>query len=137
MFGRKQREGALDTIETVIGPTANIVGDLKSDGGVRIGGVLEGSLETAGNLAVEEKARILGDVGAHNASIAGIVKGNITANRVEVLSTGQVWGDISVNSFLLDDGGFIRGHVNMRGESSESPWSGSPVAATGSGKEST
>ncbi len=136
MFGRKQREGAPDTIETVIGPTANIVGDLKSDGGVRIGGVLEGSLETAGNLAVEEKARILGDISAHNASIAGTVKGNITANRVEVLSTGQVWGDISVNSFLLDDGGFIRGHVNMQVENSKSPWPGSPAAGIGSGKES-
>jgi cytoskeletal protein CcmA (bactofilin family) len=135
MFGRKQKDIALDTIETLIGPTANIVGDLKSDGGVRIGGVLEGSLETAGNLAVEEKARILGDVTAHNASIAGIVKGNITANRVEVLSSGQVWGDISVNSFLLDDGGFIQGHVHMQEEGLESPWPRSQAMGTGSDRE--
>jgi cytoskeletal protein CcmA (bactofilin family) len=137
MFGRKQRDSALDTIETIVGPTANIIGDLKSDGGVRIGGVLEGSLETAGNLAVEETARVLGDVTAHNASIAGIVKGNITANRVEVLSTGQVWGDISVNFFLLDDGGFIQGHVHMQAQGLESSRPGSLPSGIGPEGEST
>jgi cytoskeletal protein CcmA (bactofilin family) len=136
VFGRRQSDTALDTIETLIGPTANIVGDLKSDGGVRIGGVLEGSLATAGNLAVEDSAQILGDITAHNASIAGIVKGNITANRVEVLSTGQVWGDISANSFLLDDGGFIEGHVHMQEEADGLAWSEAQTMETGLERES-
>jgi len=135
MIGRKRKETVPDTIETLIGPTANFVGDLKSDGGVRIEGVLEGSLETAGNLAIEGKARVLGDVIAHNVSIAGTMKGNITANRVEVLSTGKVWGDISVSSFLLDDGGFIQGHIDMQGEGPKPPWPTSWTEETDSGRE--
>lgn len=121
MFGLKRKETVPETIETLIGPTANFVGDLKSDGGVRIEGVLEGSLETAGNLVIGEKARIMANITAHNVSVAGAIKGDISANRVEVLSTGKVWGDISVNSFLLDEGGFIQGRINMQGEGLEPP----------------
>lgn len=131
MIGRKRKEPVSDTIETLIGPTANFVGDLKSDGGVRVEGVLEGALETAGNLAVEGKARIVGDVIAHNVSVAGTIRGDITANRVEILGTGKVWGDISVNSFLLDDGGFIQGQIDMQGEGVKPPWQTPQVEGTG------
>lgn len=135
VFGRKQKETVPETIETLIGPTANFVGDLKSDGGVRIEGVLEGSLETAGNLVVGEKARIVAHIIAHNVSVAGAIKGNISANRVEVLSTGRVWGDISVNSFLLDEGGFIQGQINMQGEGLEPPWPTSQAVEANSSGE--
>jgi len=121
IFGRKRKEIAPDTVETTIGPTTSFIGDFKSDGGVCVQGVLEGMLETAGNLVVEEQARIIADVTAHNVSVAGIIRGNIVANRVEVLSTGRVWGDVSVNSLLLDEGGFIQGRVNMQGEGLEPP----------------
>jgi len=119
VIGRTRKDNAPETIETTIGPTANFIGDLRSDGGVRIQGMLEGLLETAGNLVVEDKAQIIADVSAYNVSVAGVVRGDIVANRVEVLSTGRVWGDVSVNSLLLDEGGFIQGRVNMQGESLE------------------
>jgi len=135
MIGRKRKETIPETIETLIGPTANFMGDLKSDGGVRIEGVLEGSLETAGNLVVGEKARIVANITAHNVSVVGAIRGNITANRVEVLSTGKVWGDISVNSFLLDEGGFIQGQINMQGEGLEAPRPASQAAEADSSRE--
>jgi cytoskeletal protein CcmA (bactofilin family) len=49
--------------------------------------------------------------------VAGAVRGKIKASgRLEILSTGQVWGDISVDSFLIDEGGFFSGLSVMRGE---------------------
>ena len=133
MIGRKRKDNVPEIIETTIGPTANFIGDLKSEGGVRIQGMLEGLLETAGNLVVEENARIIANVTAHNVSVAGAIKGDIVANRVEVLSSGRVWGDVSVNFLLLDEGGFVQGRVNMKGEGLEPP-QGVPNAETvGSG----
>ena len=42
------------------------------------------------------------------------VKGNITASgRLEILSTGRVWGDIMVSSLLIDEGGVLRGQSLM------------------------
>lgn len=106
-----------DRIENIIGPTASFSGDLKCDGGVRIDGVFRGSVETMGNVIVGEAAKVVADITGRNISVAGAVRGNIKASgRLEILSTGQVWGDISVESFLIDEGGFFNGLSSMRGE---------------------
>ncbi|MFZ5915376.1 MAG: bactofilin family protein [Chloroflexota bacterium] len=104
---------AATKIETVIGPTANFRGTIQADGSIRIDGIFEGSIETAGNLVIGEQAKILANIKAYNVSVAGAVKGDINANRVEVLETGKIWGDLTVNSFTLDDGGFLSGQVHM------------------------
>jgi cytoskeletal protein CcmA (bactofilin family) len=108
---------ASDRIENVIGPTATFVGDLKCDGGVRIDGVFQGTLETMGNVIVGEAAKVVADIVGRNISVSGAVKGNITASgRLEILSTGLVWGDIQVASFLIDEGGVFSGKSQMPAE---------------------
>jgi cytoskeletal protein CcmA (bactofilin family) len=105
---------ASDRIENVIGPTATFVGELRCDGGVRIDGVFQGHLETMGNVIVGETAKVAADIVGRNISISGAVKGNISASgRLEILSTGLVWGDIDVSSFLIDEGGVFSGRSEM------------------------
>ena len=112
----KTQAPPLEMIETKIGPTAKFRGTIQADGSIRIDGVYEGCIETAGNLIIGEEAKILADITAHNVSVAGTVKGDINANRVEVLETGRIWGDLTVNAFTLDDGGFVSGQVSMHTE---------------------
>ena len=114
MFGRKEKPPAqvmsADKIETIIGATASFNGQLKSEGGVRIDGAFDGVVETAGNVIIGEGAKVNADLTARNISVAGSVRGNITASgRLEILSTGRVYGDIQVSSFLIDEGGVFRG----------------------------
>jgi len=113
-------------VETVIGPTTNFNGTVQNDGGLRVDGVFEGSVETGGNFIVGEEARVMADVVAYNVSVAGAVKGNVKANRVEILSTGRVWGDITVKSFLVDEGGFVRGEIIMEGAEFKPPLTKAP-----------
>lgn len=103
-----------DRIENVIGPTATFIGELKCDGGVRIDGVFQGSVETMGNVIIGETAKVAADIVGRNISISGAVKGSIKAmGRLEILSTGLVWGDIDVASFLIDEGGVFSGRSEM------------------------
>ena len=116
LFGREKASPS-EKIENVIGPTANFNGHFKADGGIRIDGVFEGIVETAGNVIIGEEAKVMADITARNVSVAGVVKGNINATgRLEILSTGKVWGDIAVASFLIDEGGLFRGQSVMQGE---------------------
>jgi cytoskeletal protein CcmA (bactofilin family) len=103
-------------IETVIGPNAHFRGDIVSEGGVRIDGVFEGTIETTGNLVIGESAKIIAEIRANNISISGAVKGNVTGNRVEILETGRVWGDLTINSLLLNEGAFLRGQTTMHAD---------------------
>jgi len=124
---------AATQIETVLGPNANFKGAVQSDGGMKIDGVFEGTIELAGNLIIGESGKVVADIKAQNVSVSGAVKGTISANgRLEILSTGKVWGDISVASFLIDEGGFFRGQSVMPGEP-DFPMLESPNRKKGSG----
>jgi cytoskeletal protein CcmA (bactofilin family) len=103
-------------IETILGPNTRAQGDLQSSGGVRIDGDFEGSIDIAGNLIVGEAATVVATISAHNVQIQGTVQGDVSAKRLEILDTGKLWGDIAVDSFVLDDGGFYRGQSKMQGD---------------------
>lgn len=112
----KDKRRVSDRIETVIGPNARFSGTLETDGGLRIDGLCEGNVEAAGNVIVGEQGRVLADIQANNVSVSGAVKGKIIASgRLEILSSGKVWGDIAVASFLIEEGGFFRGQSLMAG----------------------
>jgi len=80
---------------------------------LRIDGVVEGTIELTGNLVITESAKVRAEIKASNMSIAGAVQGNITANRVEILDTGRVWGDLTVKSLLVNEGAYFRGQTLM------------------------
>lgn len=101
-------------IETVIGPNTVLKGDINSSGGVRIDGDFSGTIDIAGNLIIGEHAQVVATISANNVQIQGSVQGNVTAKRLEILDTGRLWGDIAVDSFVLDDGGFFRGQSKMQ-----------------------
>ena len=118
MRGKVNRNLALDQFETIIGPNTSFDGHLKSDGSVRIDGVCGGGvIETVGNVVVSPDAKVAADIVARNVSVSGAVTGKIkTSNRLEILSTGRVWGDVEVGSFLLDEDGYFRGELVMKEE---------------------
>jgi cytoskeletal protein CcmA (bactofilin family) len=103
-------------IETIVGPNTSLKGDIRSSGGVRIDGDFGGTIELAGNLIIGENATVVANITAHNVQVQGTVQGDVTAKRLEILDTGKLWGDIAVDSFVLDDGGFYRGQSKMEGD---------------------
>ncbi|MFC2023790.1 polymer-forming cytoskeletal protein [Chloroflexota bacterium] len=120
MFGREKRPVSLGRIEVTVGPTANFDGDLRCDGIVKIEGVFQGSITTASNVIISEKGRVDADIEAENVSVSGQAKGSILAKgRLEILAKGRVWADVTVSSFLLDDGGKLHGALKMIGAGPE------------------
>lgn len=104
-------------IENVFGASTRFEGTLTSDGNIRVDGVFEGTIETAGNVIIGEQARVMADIKANGVQVWGAVKGNITAlGRLEILSSGRVWGDIKVAALLIDEGGVLRGQCIMQSE---------------------
>ena len=131
MFGREKRPVFLDRIEVTVGPTANITGDLVCDGIVKIDGIYQGSIKTASNVIISDKARVDAHIEAQNVSVSGQAKGSIVAKgRLEILSTGRVWADVTVASFLLDDGGKLHGALKMFGTGPEPQSFDVPVPPT-------
>ncbi len=101
--------------ETVLGANSTLKGEFVSQANVRLDGVFEGTLQIEGNVLVGETARVTADIRAKNISIAGAVRGNVSGNKIQLLRTGRVWGDISASAITTEEGAFIDGKITMVG----------------------
>ena len=111
---------ANEYIETTVGRTASLHGVLKAEGSIRIDGVFEGEIETVANVIIGREAKVLANIKARNVLVAGRVKGNVIAHeRLEIVSTGGVLGDIDVANLFIEEGGFFQGQSLMKAEEPE------------------
>ena len=123
MVFRRQSRPAPDQIEVVIGRRATFNGQLRCDASIRLDGTVEGGLiETPGNVLITESARVMAEIVAKSVSVAGAYKGTITADRVELLEGGRLWGTVNVRTFLLDEGAHFHGELVMQTAEPEEPF---------------
>jgi len=117
LFKREVVSTGASGLETVLGTSTNFQGVLKSDGNIRVDGMLQGRIETAGNLVIGPTARVIADIRANAVQVWGHIQGNIsTAGRLEILSSGRVFGEVTVGSLMIDEGGLFRGQCYMDGQ---------------------
>ena len=112
-----------DEVETVVGPSVNVEGDFASEGNIIVKGTVSGSVYTSKHLSVEPGAKIVANVRAGSAAIAGEVKGNMKIKEsLDLMATSKVVGDIEVKSLSVEAGAIIYGKISMPGvELSEKP----------------
>jgi len=110
----KKLPSTVERITSVLGNGTTYKGRLTGQGGVRIEGVFDGEIALNGLLVIGTTGRVTcEDVQAHNVIVAGAVRGNITAEKVEIRATGRVWGDVTTASFSTEEGAFLRGQIQM------------------------
>lgn len=101
--------------ESVIGPGIHWKGALTGAGGIRIEGSFDGSIKINGALTVAEGAKVTAEeIRASAVSVAGTVKANIVAEKVEILATGRIYGDLTTRAFSSEEGAFLRGQIVMQ-----------------------
>ena len=99
---------------SIIGQDLTVVGDLDTEGVVKIEGRVRGTVRAASQVFVAEGAVIEGDIHAREAVIAGEVRGGIHADdRVELQATAVVQGDIATRRIAVLEGGRLTGEVRM------------------------
>jgi cytoskeletal protein CcmA (bactofilin family) len=105
-----------DNVDTVVGPSVNVEGDFASEGNIIVKGTVTGSVHTSKNLLVEPGAKIIANVRANSATIAGEVRGNMKVkDYVELTSTARIVGDIEATTIAMEAGALLYGKVAMPG----------------------
>ena len=101
-------------VTSVLGSGIAWKGSISGSGGVRVEGTFEGDVSLRGMLVVAETGRVTCEqVRANVVIVAGGLQGNITAEKVEIRSTGRIWGDVVTAAFSTDEGAFLRGQIRM------------------------
>jgi cytoskeletal protein CcmA (bactofilin family) len=114
--GHSNGNGHSNKVESVLGPGIHFQGNFSGAGGIRIEGTFDGTITVKGPVVVADGAKVTADIQALSVTVAGSVQGNITASRVEIRSTGRIFGDLVTTAFATEEGAFLRGQVRMEDE---------------------
>jgi len=50
---------------------------------------------------------------ARHVNVAGAMRGDIVAEKVEIRAGGRVWGDVTTVAMSTEEGAFLRGQIQM------------------------
>ncbi len=104
------------TSPTYIAEGSRIQGDIDTRGPLVLSGTLEGNGRVGAGLSISVGARLLGDVQARSAVIAGEVIGNVTiAEKLEIGATAIIRGSIAAKSLAIANGAVIEGDIVVTG----------------------
>lgn len=104
----------IERVTSVLGPGINWSGNLGGKGGIRIEGTFEGEIRVRGLVVIGETGRVTcQNLRANSVVVAGALRGNVTAEKLEIRATGRVWGDVVTVAFATEEGAFLRGQVRM------------------------
>lgn len=99
---------------TVIAEGVKVEGNFISKGNVFVEGVLKGTVKTDQDLRVGERAKIIANVVAANAVVAGEVQGNLRVlGQLELLPTSKVLGDVEAKTLIISAGACFNGKCAM------------------------
>jgi len=103
-----------DEIISLLGKGTEVAGDISFSGGMRVDGVIRGTVHTEGSLIIGAPGLIDAEVSVRNISVNGEFKGIIRASdRVEIHKDGKVFGDIYSPCLIIEAGATFEGRCNM------------------------
>ena len=115
-------------INSIIGEGTRFNGEFDLNGLLRIDGDFCGTVRTEGKVLVGKNGRAECTVYAGTVVVGGILRGNIFANeKVVILSTGIVLGNIHSPRFIVEEGVIFNGTAKIAQPETESGVEAVPV----------
>jgi cytoskeletal protein CcmA (bactofilin family) len=112
MFGKKS--GFKSTIDSLVGASTRLEGNVVFQGGLRIDGNVRGDVVagegSAGLLVIGENGRVDGNIVAAHLIVNGTVQGAITVSGiVELLPKAKVSGEVRYREVTIHRGALVEG----------------------------
>ena len=99
---------------TLLAKGVELKGEIRVEGTVRIDGRLEGDIHTKGQVIVGEDGVVKGTINAGILISSGRIKATITATeRVQLLKTGIIMGEVHAPLFSMEEGAKFQGLTDM------------------------
>ena len=124
-------------IDTLIGSSTEIRGDVHFKDGLHIDGVVKGNVVASGDssmLTMSEHGRIVGEVHVHNIVLNGAVEGDVYAlEHIELAPAARVNGNVYYNLIEMAMGAEVNGNLVHKAETLKEVKKPAPAAKLVSG----
>lgn len=116
MFSKKKAHVPQKQIDSLIGASTIIQGDLNFSGGLRVDGTVKGHIHSNGEapstLVISEKAVVEGEIRVSHVVVDGTVNGPVTATEyLELLPNARITGDVSYRTLEMQVGAVVDGRL--------------------------
>lgn len=95
---------------SVFGADVAVTGNVTATADLHIDGRIEGDV-ACGNLVQGAESRILGNVTAETARIAGTIEGAVRAKQLTVERSARIIGDVEYQTITIELGGHVEGRM--------------------------
>jgi cytoskeletal protein CcmA (bactofilin family) len=117
MFNNKEDKKNAEDLSTSsnnIGKGTLIQGNIETFGNLRIEGKVLGDIKTKSKVVLGESSHVQGNILAQNAEIGGEVKGIVEVSDILLLKpTSVIHGDIITNKLIVESGATFNGGCKM------------------------
>lgn len=101
-----------DPINSIIGEGTTFEGNLDINGALFVSGTVKGNISSKGDVFINDKGKIFGNILAQKITISGEVFGDITSEvALEISKTGKIEGEIFCDKLLIEEGARYKGRV--------------------------
>jgi cytoskeletal protein CcmA (bactofilin family) len=103
-----------NTTLNLISSGTDIMGDIKSNGDIRIDGSLTGNLNTKGKVVIGPTGKVKGEVICKNSEVSGLIEGKITVGQLlNLKASSKIHGDIATSKLSIEPGAVFSGNCKM------------------------
>lgn len=114
---KKSKIGMATTSQqNTIAQGTTIVGDIVSEGGFRIDGILKGTLKTPGKVVVGKSGVIQGTLEGVNADFEGKFSGKLLLSEtLSLKSSAHIEGEVQIGKLAVEPGATFNAVCSMKG----------------------
>ncbi len=129
------KEKSAPSGSTHIANGSKVVGHISGSADLVIDGVVEGEIHLESRVVIGPEGRVEGKILARSVEVGGQVQGNVQGGeRVEVLASGSLEGDVLSPRVVIAEGAFFKGKVEMTDKIAKpAPAQKAPAAAPNPG----
>lgn len=117
MFNSKESHKVAEQISNssnIIGKGTILQGNIETFGNIRIEGKVVGNIKTKSKVALGQSSQIEGNILAQNAEVEGELRGNIEITDILILKpTAVIHGDIITAKLIVESGATFNGGCKM------------------------
>ena len=123
-IAKKPNDKPCNTIDTLVGVTTELKGDITFAGGLRIDGKIKGNITARADdnstLVLSENAVVTGDVSVPHMIVNGKIKGNVRCvERLELQAKAEITGDVTYKVLEIAAGAQVVGNLTRIGDKAE------------------
>ncbi len=116
ILGKKNKDSGQNYGTTVISQGTVFVGDVTLDAKLHIDGTFQGTIKSTNDISIGASGHFEGTVTARTMLVSGYAKGQFECERLEIIDTGKVYGEVLTEDFVIEPGGRFIGGSRSRSE---------------------